>query len=134
MPTMTISPLSPLQSDYVTKKEFGVFQGEVKNRFDQVDNCFDAVDNKFKAIDNRFDNIDNKLDRLKIEVVEQNKSDMATWREKIQDDFKKATEIINGNIDTLEQRINKKLDTKLSQSYFEEYMERLQNNLFKTKR
>jgi hypothetical protein len=42
MSTMTISPL---QLDYVTKKELDLFEGEVKNRFDEVDNRFNAIDN-----------------------------------------------------------------------------------------
>lgn len=118
MNTMTVSPM---QFDHVTKKEFEIFQGEVKNRFDSVDNRFDkvdnrfnSVDNKFKSIDNRFDNIDNKLDRLKIEICDQTRSDMETWREKVQYDFKTATEILKGQIESSEKRLEEIIKTELS--------------------
>ena len=102
-------------------------------------------------------------DDIVADVAEQNKDDMTAWREIIQGDFKSATEQIIGRVETmekniletvsmniykqeknlletvgmnmhkLEKRIEKKLDTKLSQSYFVEYMEKFEKKILTAK-
>ncbi|MDQ2932891.1 MAG: hypothetical protein M3Q80_00730 [bacterium] len=79
-----ISPL--IQHDFVTKKEFNEFKGEVLLRFDAVDQRFDGVDKRFNGVDQRFDGIDKRFDSVDKRFLEI-KSDMYQFKEEIKADF-----------------------------------------------
>lgn len=86
-----------------------------------------------EKLEKKVDVLSNKIEGLKHDMLEEGKNDMAIWRDQIRSDFKVANEVIIGNFDNklkdVEERLSKKIDTKLSQNYFTDYMEDFKSTL-----
>jgi len=129
-----ISPL--MQQDYVTKKEFGEFKGEINGRFDQVDRRFDesktdterymgilregfrddlrvtndwvkALTEKVSAIDQKIDSVDVKFENRFLHLDVR----FDLFEEKVNERFDKIDDKfdrLDGKLDTLLRRSTKK--------------------------